>query len=404
MRPKKLKWKEVRSSSDADLLIDAKAIIKPQEVRFLGRKLSITVQKEIVGKITTAICETTCDTKTFEICTENILIWLGNSMGDLVTQSIIDKFFIESNGIAACKKFVELVLKLDSYDDDYDGEQEPRVLLFEVGVVLICEIGKSIVKRNSMSTKEIDLLLNISCYLQSIANINNYVLRLSLLHYFIYLSKEGYHYNDYNRIMSRFGSSVLDHVFFVLFERKTRKIEGVALYYLLNNISLLLEKNEEDLSHEILKNLFRSYLLKKTDRFSLFIQALGDFLAKTTERKAARIMYLKHLWYLLKIVLRLQNREMIADVMVCIFRIDDPYVAEIGENLLNDEEFTSEQKVFAKYLCENTKRESLDPMNYLRSHKKGRHPKFQKARHDLGFSEQVFSLCFKRYSKTKSNV
>ena len=183
-------------------------------------------------------------------------------------------------------------------------------------------------------------------------------------------------------------------MFFSLLFKKTT--ESLALQYLLENVPLILET--KDNSQRIIHDIFKYYLLKKPDRFSLFLQTLGDQLVNGVTSSQARRMYLKHLGALLKIVARLNHRPLTNDIMACIYRVNDPFLAILNDSILNDTALDSEQKNLAKELFNDDRRTKRDPLDYLRSHKRGRHPTFHKTK-KIEFIEQVCQLGSKQHAR-----
>src|SRR5690606_41340755 len=103
-------------------------------------------------------------------------------------------------------------------------------------------------------------------------------------------------HQSFNRIMGRFGHTVLDHLFNLLFKKRS---EAVALQYLLENLAFFLEADRH--SQRIVHETFKFYMLKQPERFVLFIQAFTEHLAVSGEDydEAARV-FMQHLVLLLK--------------------------------------------------------------------------------------------------------
>ena len=214
MRPKKPKWKNVKTIKDAQKLIDMEILLRWTEARYLVKHLPLDRQIGIMKRFVKAVCEKREHRLACEIYSESMLLWLSVSMNDSLMKAIASQFFVEKNGLAGCQKLVEMALTSDITDV---AHQEGCL---EVAVILVCDIGKSLVSRKPKRSPEIQQFLShLTTYLLSVSNQNNYAIRLSLLHYFGFLSREGYHQIDFERIMNRFGYTVLDFVFFSSFQK-----------------------------------------------------------------------------------------------------------------------------------------------------------------------------------------
>lgn len=369
-------------------LIDAKIILKWTEARHLAKNLPVQSQAEILQAIIHAFCSRLASRVSCEIYTETILVWLAVSLNKHLTAAIADQFSKESNGILGCEKLVELALTAEITDSDHQQH------CLEAAVILVCEIGKALIEqhRKDPNPERLKALSHLTTYLLSVSNHNNYAIRLSLIHYFGFLSSAGYHRTDFERVLERFGYTVLDFVFSLLFKKNT---ESLALQYLLENVPLVLET--ESSAQRIVHDIFKYYLLKKPDRFSLFLRTLGDWLMTNLATDAKR-MYLKHLGALLKIVAQLNHRPLTNDIMACIYRVEDPFLDVIHEMILKDPGFDFEQKNLARTLFSEDKSNQKDPLEFLRLHKRGRHPTFNRSR-KIEFVEQISQLSSKQHTR-----
>src|SRR5690606_26461565 len=104
------------------------------------------------------------------------------------------------------------------------------------------------------------LLDHIATYLLSVSNTNSSCIRLSLLHYFGVTEHGSSNKLYFNRVMSRFGHTVLDHLFALLFRKKS---EAVALQYLVENLPYVLGADRH--SQRIVHETFKHYMLKEPE-------------------------------------------------------------------------------------------------------------------------------------------
>ena len=135
----------------------------------------------------------------------------------------------------ACFVMVELALTAEVSD------QENSESIFSSAVALVCELGSLLQEVEKAYPGELGerihkLLEHISTYLLSVSNSSNNCIRLSLLSYFSNLERGLSHKPSFNRIMARFGHTILEHLFALLFFNN-KKTEGVALQFLLDNLT-----------------------------------------------------------------------------------------------------------------------------------------------------------------------
>ncbi len=363
------KWKSIKTLKQAYELMDEGVLITWDELQSVSRQMRTDQQVKIIQHFVKNICEKSHDRLICEILTENLLLWLAHSEKDQFLKAAVGQFFDEPQAAEGCMKIVEIALSsevTDSYHQDH---------VYAAAVLLICDVGKTIVQRElagqAVFERSAHVLSQITIYLLSVSNINNYVIRLSLIHYFGFMAQQGKSRAEFERVLNRFGYTVLDFLFTLLFKKKS---EGVALQYLLENVPFILDV--EAPTQRILHEVFKYNLLKQPDRFSLFLQALGLRILDEDVSAAARKSFLQHLGGLLQVVARLKNKPLIYNIISCIYRSRDPYLSVVSEHIQREELLDQEHKDFARALSDGTKVND-DPLNFLRSHKRGRHPSFQ---------------------------
>lgn len=362
------KWKNVRSANQAKLLIDEGVLLKWSELRVLHKRLSEPEQEKVIGFFAKKICVQHDDRFQLEIHVENLLLWLTYSLREDSLKTLIAQMFTENNAVEGCLKLVELALTMEITDGEHQDE------VYAASVIMVCEIGWAIIEKSHIETlneqQSERILATSTTYLMSVSNHNHYAIRLCLLHYFGVLARENRNRADFEKILDRFGYTVLDFLFSLLFKKKT---EGLALQFLLENVPFILEAEQG--SQRIIHEIFKYYLLKKPDRFSLFLLTLGDLLSEREHSERARRTYLQHLGALLKIVAKINHKPLTYDILSCIYRIRDPFLSELTAQI-KAEPLLKDYRDFAQKCLENEDVETIDPLNYLRSHKRGRHPSF----------------------------
>jgi hypothetical protein len=181
----------------------------------------------------------------------------------------------------------------------------------------------------------------------------------------------------FNRIMGRFGHTVLEHLFTLLFNKKT---EAVALQFLLENIPHILEA--DDHAQTILQETWKHYLLKKPERFALFIQALSHYLLAMPDDEAriCRKTYLQHLALLLKKVAEVDHRELGREILGAMASFArEPFFKELVPMIVRDSSIRDSFRTLVAKMANTSDVESvLEEADSFRSSKRGRKPSFAK--------------------------
>ncbi len=378
---KNLKWDRVHSLAQACELIDEGILVKWSEIKTLNHHIPHEQHVQLVEYLATSICKTTRDRLRCEVSVETLLLWLAGMHADSDLKAVISQLFRERNAEEGILKLVEISLTGEISDV---AHQEAA---YAAAVMLTCLLAKTIEQKERDGEEAFagsrKIVPHITTYLLSVSNLNDYVIRLSLLHYFGYMAGGGKNQAEFERLLNRFGYTVLDFLFSLLF---TKKSESIALQYLLDNFSHFLEASvaSQRIIHEILK----FYLLKKPERCSLFLQTLGDNINAKASMKA-RQSYLQHLGALLHVVGTVHHKNLTREILACIYKSQHPFISELSVQIQNEETLGEEEKSFARNLEESNKagKDSV----VLHSHKRGRHPSFHLSNHLEAF-EQVALL------------
>jgi hypothetical protein len=315
-------WKGASTVNEVRELVDCGILLKWRDMRTLKRNFSEQQQLDIIRHMTKRLCERSESRLSAEIVVENLLIWIANAASEPLVDAFLDQMFEEPGRENAARTLVEVALTTEVTDNGHDEN------IFSTAVILICELGLAIYdydKKNSNSFPGAKRLLDhIATYLLSVSNHNNGCIRLSLLHYFGRTTADIEDKVSFNRIMSRFGHTVLDHLFALLFNKRS---EAVALRFLLDNLPFVLLGDIH--SQRILHETFKYYMLKYPERFSLFMHTLVDHVrifSEDTENRKARSCLLQHLGALLNLVNEVNHRILGREILLAICRFeDDPF-------------------------------------------------------------------------------
>jgi len=369
-------WRLVKSLDDAKQLVDYGILLSWKDMRHLRKLLTVPQIEELVRHFALRLAERVESRLPEEILIESLLIVMANSTEEEVLNAFLEELIQQPNRMEACFTLIELAITAEISDAEHFDD------IFAFAVALICELGNLVqeVERDypdELSGKGTKLLDHISTYLLSVSNSNNNCIRLSLVQYFSSLEKGQSHKPGFNRVMGRFGHTVLEHLFTLLFNKKT---EGVALQFLLENIPSILEADNH--SQRILHETWKYYMLKKPERFALFIQTLTMHLKGLPEEnvKVARKIFMQHLGILLKIVSEVNHKDLAREIMGSIAAFaDDPYRPELIKSLITDHNIRDNfRKLLVKMNDSQNSEQVLDEFDSFRSSKRGRKPSFAK--------------------------
>lgn len=368
-------WKDCKGLDDAKGLIDQGSLLSWKDVRGLKKSLSNDEQIEFVQYVAVTLAERVESRLPEEILIESLLIYLANSQSEEILNSFLEELVQQPNAVQACELMVELSIAAEISDTEHYED------IFSMAVALTCELGNLLqhMKKQDSSYMNFDKILDhISTYLLSVSNSNNNCIRLSLVHYFGAIEAGSAHKPGFNRIMSRFGHTVLEHLFSLLFNKKT---EGVALQFLLDCTPYILEGDNQ--CQKILHETWKYYMLKKPERFSLFIQTLTtNLLARPrSETAIAQKMFLQHLGVLLKIVSEVNHKKLGREIMwsMGMFK-DEPFRNDLLGILSKDKGVREAfRTVLLKLMNSDDVEKVLDDADGFRSSKRGRKPSFAKS-------------------------
>jgi hypothetical protein len=378
-------WKGTNSFEQAQSLIDMGVMLRWRDMRTMRRVMEGADEEKAIRHFAKRLVERYQNRLQVEILVESLLVWLSNAGSEQLMHAFLEELFAQPGCEDACWILVEVALTSELSDTSHDQE------IFDMAVATICEMGISIFQYNKEYPGEFaraqGLLDHIATYLLSVSNANSSCIRLSLVHYFGLTEHGTQNHQSFNRIMGRFGHTVLDHLFNLLFKKRS---EAVALQYLLENLAFFLEADRH--SQRIVHETFKFYMLKQPERFVLFVHAFTERLADAGEDydEAARV-FMQHLALLLKVSSEVNHKVLGREFLTAFLKFRFlPECVTMIEHLRADE---SLRKPF-KDLLEGMAQESgvsHDTVAQFRSNKRGRKPSFARAE-GLGTLHQVAYL------------
>ena len=295
------------------MLIDRGIVLQRKDVRRVIARFDIAEQDAIIEHFAVTFCNNASSWSMAERTVESLLVWLTWSGGDRAVRVFIAKLCSQENFRRACWVLVEVALS-DEISQLEHGER-----IFATSVSFICELGRSLhseEEEGKISSQ--DLLWNhLATWLLSLSSINNSAIRLSLLSYFGSMSYTEMGKKFFNRIMRRFGYTALDHLFFLLFNRKS---EAMALEYMLHNLPWVL--GGDYFTQRIMRSIFQHYMYRHPERSLLFLRTFTDeLLARPPDPDAIKRKLqneieqslLRHLAALYLVVAEINQRVLVPD-------------------------------------------------------------------------------------------
>lgn len=321
-------WGRVTSRRDACALIDRGTVLQRKDVRRVLARLATAEQDAIVEHFAITFCKNSSSWSMSERTIESLLVWLTWANNYRAAHVFIAKLCEQEDFRKACWVLTEVALS------DEISQMEHGERIFATSVSFICELGLALHGEEGQEGKisSHDLLWNhLATWLLSLSNTNNNAIRLSLFSYFGSMSDTEMGKKFFNRIMRRFGYTVLDHLFFLLFSRKS---EAMALEYMLNNLPWVL--GGDYFTQKILRSILQHYMYRNPERSLLFLRTFADdLLARSPANNSSQHNWhneikqslLKHLASLYLVVAEINQRALISEFIDVLnkFREDETF-------------------------------------------------------------------------------
>jgi len=386
-------WRGIREIEEAKRLIDYGILLPWTEARKLRKDFTPAQQEALVRHFALRLGERIESRLPEEILIESVLCFLANCQVEEVLYCFLDELLNHPNSIEACLILTEVAISLDLSSNDKADD------IFSMAVALVCELGVAVreigIKFPAEEKNVKRILDHVSTYLLSVSNCNSPCIRLSLIHYFGVIEQGKVNKPGFNRVMVRFGHTVLEHLFVLLFNKRT---ESVALQFLLENLPFVLEADNH--CQSILHQTFKFYMLKKPERFALFLHTFARHLRSLPETSStsARQLFLKHLGVLLKVVSEVNHKTLAREIMVAVLGFDgNKFKDELVSRISNDHSIRPSFKLLLEKMVKGVEG-GADPSatrSTVRS-KRGRKPSFSKGEnlrpiHQVSFLGQKYA-------------
>ena len=366
-------WRSVKSLEEAIHLVESSALLPWKDAKVVKKALDHHDQCELIKAFVSELDKKHEDRLGSEIAIESLLVLLSHGLDERLVATLFDTL-LDKCHIETMKVFVEIALTSEVTESSHDSQ------IFAAAVALISEFGVYLSNRHSNEPTELPetprLLDHITTYLLSVSNNNSNWIRLSLLHFFGTTCARQGDNTPFNRIMSRFGHTVMDHLFALLFYKKT---EGVALQFIIENLPYVLDADSH--AQKILHQTFKYYMLKKPERFALFVQAFVDtLLAQKGSSQVRQQVFLQHLGALFAIVSEVNHRQLARDLALAIQKFHaNPYQEHLVAQVLEGKHI---RPLFKQLLTSAAHAPeegyNIEAIAQFRSSKRGRKPSFSR--------------------------
>ena len=215
----KTTWKNFKNLDDAQTMVDQGILLSWKDMKHLKKTLSHQELVSLMKYFAIRMAERVESRLPEEILVESLLILMANAQEEDILNAFLEELVQQPNRMEACVMLVELAITVDVSESEHYED------IYSIAVALVCELGQILqyIEKEYPGELEMDtakLLDHISTYLLSVSNSNNNCIRLSLIHYFGSLEAGRTVKPGFNRIMGRFGHTVLEHLFTLLFNKK----------------------------------------------------------------------------------------------------------------------------------------------------------------------------------------
>lgn len=205
----------------------------------------------------------------------------------------------------------ELSLLLLEITDNELSEKGTKHSLAQTTLVLLTELGLLLAAREGQSAldhRDIGRVVEyITTNLLARSNINNNAMRISLVHYLSRCPLSNQGTNQLNRVISRFGQSLLDDMLQAFFEDKRKG--NAAFYFLVEHLNSFFSATPAlaEMSHNVLKH----YMLKFPNEFPLFLASYSEWMRR---EDAALKLAATHISLLFRAAVDVSQRQLAENI------------------------------------------------------------------------------------------
>jgi hypothetical protein len=301
-------WKEVKSLDEVRTLIDHCILLRWSHMLSLKRHFDQTAHAEIMGYFVARLASAEKNRLITVVTVESVLIWLASVDSEELEEAFLRRL-LES--VDLCQEFLFAAQSMEFIDQEH-GEK-----LYAAAVVIIGKLGVELWQRTHeqegklppLKKVKVDALLSsVASHLLSVSNQENIAIRLSLLQYFGFMAhrEEERYRKSFNRIVARYGFTLMEHLFMLM---GNSKCSNIALHYLIEIGSYILEADRK--SQQILHQVLKSFMLKEPERFLVLVEALTAHLSELGPQGASsRNLFLQHTAMLVQVIAETNHKSL----------------------------------------------------------------------------------------------
>ena len=391
-------WGHARSIMDATTLIDRGVILQWKDMRRIRTYFSATEQIAIIEHFAVSFSRAASSRAMAERTVESLLVWLTYTADNNLAKTFIAQLLAQDNFRDSCWALIEIALSHEIAESEHGDE------IFATSVAFICELGHNLneaMEDNPTKFRDKELLWNhLATYLLSMSSMNSSAVRLSLLSYFGAMSYTEVGKRFFNRIMCRFGYTVLDHLFFLLFNKKS---EAMALEYLLHNLPWVL--GGDYFAQDTLHKIFQHYVYRHPERFVLFLRTFSEELfIKMAEPKhqiwfqEIKQSFLKHMASLYMTLSEINHRTLATEFLSVLEKFErDDFLSDLWQGVYSSENL----KPFFKSHLSRVMHGNIRLYAPKITRKRGRRPSFSRVKQGTSTLELVAFLGDNEVSKER---
>ena len=300
---KALQWRSVSTIEQAEELIDRGHICNEDGAKQFLKILSTEQQAHVIQHFAKRLIERVEDRLSSEIIVESILVIFSASQKDELIYSFIEEVLTSYEAGRVCISFAEITLAGDA------SEEITTLQLVATAVGVVCEMSLGIVSYEEKFPGQIrkakTLVNQLSTYLLGASTLNHFGVRLALFRYFNIMESNLTYKPFFDKIMGRFGKSVLEYLLQQIFNKKT---ESLATQFFIEHLECLLEGNDE--IQLMLHEAWRHSMLKHPERFSLLLKMMSKHLHRETAHygTVASQKFFRHIAVLFKVTSDVNHR------------------------------------------------------------------------------------------------
>jgi hypothetical protein len=200
-------------------------------------------------------------------------------------------------------------------------------------LVLLTEFGLMVAERASKGGLDPQgasrVVEYVTTSLLARSNVNSNAIRVSLLHYLSRRPITSSTSSQLNRVISRFGQSLLDDLLNAFFEHKKRG--NVAFFFLAEHLSTFFSAAPAlaEMSHSVL----RHYMLKYPDDFPAFMASFSEWVSREHQSLS---MTAQHIALLIRSA-ALVSQKQLAENLCSVLQKHLRLFAEVSTEMLQDE-------------------------------------------------------------------